>query len=52
MTHYDRMLQYIIPDFVHIMRDGQIVMTGGKDLAGRVTEEGYDWIDKEIGKAA
>ena len=52
VTHYDRMLQYIVPDFVHIMRDGQIIMTGGKDLARRVTEEGYDWIDKEVGQPA
>ena len=52
VTHYDRMLQYIVPDYVHIMRDGRIIMTGGKDLARRVTEEGYDWIDKEVGQAA
>ncbi len=52
VTHYDRMLQYIIPDYVHIMRDGQIIMTGGKELARRVTEEGYDWIDKEIAQPA
>jgi Fe-S cluster assembly ATP-binding protein len=52
VTHYDRMLQYIVPDYVHIMRDGQIIMTGGKDLARRVTEEGYHWIDKEIAQPA
>jgi Fe-S cluster assembly ATP-binding protein len=52
VTHYDRMLQYIVPDYVHIMRDGQIIMTGGRDLARRVTEEGYDWIDKEIAQPA
>jgi len=52
VTHYDRMLQYIVPDYVHIMREGQIIMTGGKELARRVTEEGYDWIDKEVGQPA
>jgi Fe-S cluster assembly ATP-binding protein len=52
VTHYDRMLQYIVPDYVHIMRDGQIIMTGGRELARRVTEEGYDWIDKEVGQPA
>ena len=47
VTHYERMLQYIVPDYVHIMRDGQIVLSGGKDLAMKVDQQGYDWVDKE-----
>jgi len=45
VTHYERILQYIIPDFVHIMQDGRIVHTGGRDLAKRVDEAGYDWVN-------
>jgi Fe-S cluster assembly ATP-binding protein len=44
VTHYERILQYIVPDFVHIMQDGRIVLSGGRDLARRVDEEGYDWV--------
>ena len=47
VTHYERMLQYIVPDFVHIMRDGRIVLSGGKELAMKVDRQGYDWVDKE-----
>jgi Fe-S cluster assembly ATP-binding protein len=47
VTHYERILQYIVPDVVHIMRDGQIVLSGKRDLAGRVDAEGYDWVDSE-----
>jgi Fe-S cluster assembly ATP-binding protein len=47
VTHYERILQYIVPDVVHIMQDGRIVLSGGKDLARRVDAEGYDWVDKE-----
>ena len=52
VTHLDRILQYITPDFVHIMMDGRLVMSGGKDLATRVTEEGYDWVEKEVAQPA
>src|SRR5579859_4694353 len=45
VTHYERILQYIVPDRVHIMQDGRIVLSGGKDLARRVDEEGYDWVN-------
>ena len=48
VTHYQRLLQFIVPDFVHIMLDGRIVMSGGKDLAVQVDERGYDWVEKEV----
>jgi Fe-S cluster assembly ATP-binding protein len=44
VTHYQRLLNYIIPDFVHIMIDGRIVRSGGKELALEVEEKGYDWL--------
>ena len=49
ITHYQRILQYIRPDHVHIMFDGQIVMNGGPDLASELEEKGYDWVKKEVG---
>jgi Fe-S cluster assembly ATP-binding protein len=48
ITHYQRLLDYIIPDFVHVMFDGKIVKSGGKDLALELEEKGYDWIKQEI----
>jgi Fe-S cluster assembly ATP-binding protein len=44
ITHYQRLLDYIIPDFVHIMYDGKIVKTGDKTLALELEDKGYDWI--------
>ena len=44
ITHYQRLLDYIIPDFVHVLYKGQIVKTGGKELALELEEKGYDWI--------
>ena len=44
ITHYQRLLDYIIPDFVHVLYDGTIVKTGGKELALELEEKGYDWI--------
>lgn len=44
VTHYQRLLNYIIPDFVHVILDGRIVKSGGKDLALELEEKGYDWI--------
>ena len=41
ITHYQRLLDYIVPDVVHVLIDGQIVRTGGKDLAKRLEKEGY-----------
>jgi Fe-S cluster assembly ATP-binding protein len=44
VTHYQRLLDYIIPDFVHVLYNGQIVKSGGKELAFELEEKGYDWI--------
>src|SRR6266480_3447791 len=46
ITHYQRLLNYIIPDFVHVLVDGRIVKSGGKDLALELEAKGYDWITK------
>jgi Fe-S cluster assembly ATP-binding protein len=51
ITHYQRLLDYIVPDKVHVMWDGQIVRTGTKDLALELEERGYDWIKEEIAVA-
>ena len=48
ITHYQRLLDYIVPDFVHVLFDGKIVKTGGKELAIELEEKGYDWIKEEI----
>ncbi len=48
VTHYQRLLDYIVPDFVHVLYDGKIVKTGGKDLALELEEKGYDWIKKDL----
>ena len=47
ITHYQRLLDYIIPDFVHVLYDGRIVKSGTKELAHELEEKGYDWIIKE-----
>lgn len=47
ITHYQRLLDYIVPDFVHILYQGRIVKTGGKELALELEERGYDWIKEE-----
>jgi Fe-S cluster assembly ATP-binding protein len=47
ITHYQRLLNYIVPDFVHVLFDGRIVRTGDKQLAIELEEKGYDWIIKE-----
>ena len=47
ITHYQRLLNYIIPDHVHVMYDGKIVKSGGKELALQLEEQGYDWIKKD-----
>ena len=46
VTHYQRLLDYIVPDFVHVLADGKIAKTGDKDLALKLEEEGYGWIDE------
>ena len=48
ITHYQRLLDYIVPDFVHVLYKGQIVKTGGKELALELEEKGYDWIKEEL----
>ncbi len=48
ITHYQRLLNYIVPDVVHVMVDGRIVKSGGKDLALKLEAEGYDWVEKEL----
>jgi Fe-S cluster assembly ATP-binding protein len=47
ITHYQRLLNYIVPDYVHILVDGKIVKTGDKSLALQLEEQGYDWIREE-----
>ncbi len=47
ITHYQRLLDYIIPDYVHVLHDGKIVKSGSKDLALELEKKGYDWIIKE-----
>lgn len=47
VTHYQRLLDYIVPDFVHVLYDGKIVKSAGKELAFELEEKGYDWIKKE-----
>jgi Fe-S cluster assembly ATP-binding protein len=51
ITHYQRLLDYIVPDFVHVLYDGRIVKTGPKELALELEEKGYDWIKAEFEKA-
>lgn len=48
ITHYQRLLNYIVPDFVHVMVDGRIVRSGGKELALELEKHGYDWVYDEI----
>ena len=48
ITHYQRLLDHIIPDFVHVLYDGKIVKSGDKTLALELEKRGYDWIKQEI----
>jgi Fe-S cluster assembly ATP-binding protein len=50
ITHYQRLLDYIIPDFVHVLYNGRIIKSGGKELAHKLEEKGYDWITKQTDK--
>lgn len=52
ITHYQRLLDYIIPDFVHVLYDGRIVKSAGKELALELEEKGYEWIKKEVNNQA
>jgi Fe-S cluster assembly ATP-binding protein len=51
ITHYQRLLDYIVPDFVHVLYDGKIVRSGTKELALELEEKGYDWIKEELAEA-
>jgi Fe-S cluster assembly ATP-binding protein len=52
VTHYQRLLEYIVPDYVHVLYKGRIVKSGTKDLALELEEKGYDWIKEEVDSAA
>ena len=52
ITHYQRLLDYIVPDFVHVLYSGQIVRSGTKELALELEEKGYDWIKEELAAEA
>jgi len=47
ITHYQRLLNYIVPDFIHVMEGGKIILTGGKELALELESRGYDWLTEE-----
>lgn len=49
ITHYQRLLNYIKPDYVHVMMQGRVVKSGGPELAKRLEEEGYEWLKEELG---
>ena len=52
ITHYQRLLNYIVPDYVHVMWDGRIVKSGDKNLALELEAKGYDWVKKELAATA
>jgi Fe-S cluster assembly ATP-binding protein len=52
ITHYQRLLDYIVPDFVHVLMDGRIVRSGGRDLALQLEDQGYEWLEAEPARAA
>ncbi len=51
VTHYQRLLDYIVPDYVHVLSDGKIIKSGGKELALELEEKGYDWVREEADAA-
>ncbi|HSP13819.1 MAG TPA: Fe-S cluster assembly ATPase SufC [Thermoanaerobaculia bacterium] len=51
ITHYQRLLRYLVPDVVHVLAAGRIVKSGGKELANELEQKGYDWIDQEVAAA-
>jgi Fe-S cluster assembly ATP-binding protein len=51
ITHYQRLLDYIVPDFVHVLVDGRIMKSGGKELAFELEDRGYGWVEEEARKA-
>jgi len=52
ITHYQRLLDYIVPDFVHVLIDGRIVRSGGSELALKLEDQGYEWLEVEPAQAA
>jgi Fe-S cluster assembly ATP-binding protein len=50
ITHYQRLLNYIVPDFVHVLSEGRIVASGGKELAIKLEQEGYGWLEAEAAR--
>jgi Fe-S cluster assembly ATP-binding protein len=52
VTHYQRLLNYIIPDFVHVLSNGRIVKSGGKELAHELEARGYEWLEEAVGTAS
>ena len=52
ITHYQRLLNYIVPDFVHVMSEGRIVRSGDKELALELESKGYDWLKEEMPEVA
>jgi Fe-S cluster assembly ATP-binding protein len=52
ITHYQRLLNYIVPDFVHVLVDGKIVRSGGKELALELEEKGYSWLESKVQEGA
>jgi Fe-S cluster assembly ATP-binding protein len=51
ITHYHRLLDYIVPDFVHVLIDGRIVRSGGSELALQLEDQGYEWLETEPAQA-
>ncbi len=51
ITHYQRLLRYLVPDVVHVLAGGRIVKSGGKELANELEQKGYDWIEQEVAAA-
>jgi len=51
ITHYQRLLKYLVPDYVHVLADGRIVKSGGKELAEELEQKGYEWIEQEVATA-
>jgi Fe-S cluster assembly ATP-binding protein len=52
VTHYQRLLNYIVPDFVHVLSNGRIAMSGGKELALELESKGYEWVEADVGAVA
>jgi Fe-S cluster assembly ATP-binding protein len=52
VTHYQRLLNYIVPDFVHVLTNGRIVKSGGKELALELEARGYEWLEDVVGAAS